>query len=137
MLIVVPFHNLEFGDSDDPPLGVYIESRFPVNCEPIELLTFSPLVRNSPKDVLVIVHRLLISPKILEVVVDEMFKRNYTTDVFAPSEKLPKGRACHSSSAPLAKFCANHDLVLVVSLAGKTIQDAEKSEQWVDLLHLF
>nr|GFB71853.1 hypothetical protein [Tanacetum cinerariifolium] len=37
----------------------------------------------------------------------------------------------------LAKFCSNHDPVLVVSLARKTIQDAEKFEQWVDLLHLF
>nr|GEW89022.1 retrovirus-related Pol polyprotein from transposon TNT 1-94 [Tanacetum cinerariifolium] len=60
MLIVVPFHNLELGDSDDPPLGVYIESRFSVNCEPIELLTFPPPVRNSPKDVPVVVYRLLL-----------------------------------------------------------------------------
>nr|GFB37163.1 hypothetical protein [Tanacetum cinerariifolium] len=37
----------------------------------------------------------------------------------------------------LAKICSNHDLVLVVSLARRTIQDAEKFEQWVDLLHLF
>nr|GFB76475.1 hypothetical protein [Tanacetum cinerariifolium] len=79
MLIVVPFHNLELGDSDDPLLGVYIESRFSVNCEPIELLTFPPLVRNSPKGVPVVVYWLLTSPKILEVVVDEMFKQNYTT----------------------------------------------------------
>nr|GFB89394.1 hypothetical protein [Tanacetum cinerariifolium] len=35
------------------------------------------------------------------------------------------------------KFCSNHDPVLVVSLARKTIQDAEKFEQWADLLHLF
>nr|GFC87544.1 hypothetical protein [Tanacetum cinerariifolium] len=62
MLIVVPFLNLELGDSDDPPLGVYIESRFPVNNEPVELLTFSPPVRNSPKGVLVIVYRLLLPP---------------------------------------------------------------------------
>nr|GEZ22814.1 hypothetical protein [Tanacetum cinerariifolium] len=55
MLIVVPFHNLEIGDSDDPSLGVYIESRFPVNSEPVELLTFPPPVRNSPKGMLVIV----------------------------------------------------------------------------------
>nr|GFB84454.1 hypothetical protein [Tanacetum cinerariifolium] len=59
MLIVVPFHNLELDDSDDPPLGVYIESRFPVNYEPIELLTFPPPVRNSLKGMLVIVYRLL------------------------------------------------------------------------------
>nr|GFC91314.1 hypothetical protein [Tanacetum cinerariifolium] len=59
MLIVMPFHNLELGDSDDPPLRVYIESRFPVNREPIELLTFSPPVGNSPKGVPVVVYRLL------------------------------------------------------------------------------
>nr|GFC64479.1 hypothetical protein [Tanacetum cinerariifolium] len=60
-----------------------------------------------------------------------------TADVSAPSEKLLKGRACHSLAAPLAKFCSNHDPVLVLSLAGRTIQDAEKFEQWVDCLHLF
>nr|GFB25522.1 hypothetical protein [Tanacetum cinerariifolium] len=60
MLIVVPFHNLEIGDSDDPPLGVDIESRFLVNSEPVELLTFPP------------------------------------------SDKLPKGRACHSLAAPVS-----------------------------------
>nr|GFD03575.1 hypothetical protein [Tanacetum cinerariifolium] len=37
----------------------------------------------------------------------------------------------------LARFCSNDDSVLLVSLAGKTIQDAEKFEQWVDLLHLY
>nr|GFC64594.1 hypothetical protein [Tanacetum cinerariifolium] len=63
MLIVVPFHNLELGDSDDPPLVVYIESRFPVNCEPIELLMFPPPVKNSPKGVPVVVYRLLTSQK--------------------------------------------------------------------------
>nr|GEV11916.1 hypothetical protein [Tanacetum cinerariifolium] len=49
MLIVVPFHNLEIGDSNDPTLGVYIKSRFPVNREPVKLLMFLPLVRDSPK----------------------------------------------------------------------------------------
>nr|GFD00545.1 hypothetical protein [Tanacetum cinerariifolium] len=37
----------------------------------------------------------------------------------------------------LAKFCSSYDPVLVVSLAGKTIQDAERFEQLVDLRHLF
>nr|GEZ30636.1 hypothetical protein [Tanacetum cinerariifolium] len=59
MLIVMPFHNIEFGDSDNPPLEVYIESRFPVKREPIELLTFPPPVGNSSKGVLVIAYRLL------------------------------------------------------------------------------
>nr|GFA35144.1 hypothetical protein [Tanacetum cinerariifolium]GFA53994.1 hypothetical protein [Tanacetum cinerariifolium] len=59
ILLGVPFHNLEIGGGNDPPLGVYIESRFSVNGEPVELLTFLPPVRNYPKGVLVIVYRLL------------------------------------------------------------------------------
>nr|GEY16942.1 ribonuclease H-like domain-containing protein [Tanacetum cinerariifolium] len=47
MLVVMPFYNLELSDSDDPPLGVYILSRFPVNCIPIELLTFPPHTNES------------------------------------------------------------------------------------------
>nr|GEY05107.1 coiled-coil domain-containing protein 186-like [Tanacetum cinerariifolium] len=80
-----PFHNLEICDSNDPPLGVYIESRFLVNSETVELLTFTPSVRDSPKGMLVIVYWLLIfaakgtSPKILEVIVDEVCKWNDTT----------------------------------------------------------
>nr|GFC92230.1 hypothetical protein [Tanacetum cinerariifolium] len=37
----------------------------------------------------------------------------------------------------LAEFCSSHDQVMVVSLAGKTIQDAERLEQLVDRRHLF
>nr|GFA14259.1 hypothetical protein [Tanacetum cinerariifolium] len=37
----------------------------------------------------------------------------------------------------LAEFYSKHDPVKVVSLAGKTIQDAEMFEQLVDLRHLF
>nr|GFC45427.1 hypothetical protein [Tanacetum cinerariifolium] len=37
----------------------------------------------------------------------------------------------------LVRSYSNHDPVLEVSLAGKIIQDAEKFEQSVDLLHLF
>nr|GEY38174.1 hypothetical protein [Tanacetum cinerariifolium] len=87
MLVAMPFHNFKIRDSNDPPLGVYIKSRFSVNNETIELLTFTPPVRNSPKSVLVIVYWLLCSifaargtsPKILEVVVDEVCKWNDTT----------------------------------------------------------
>nr|GFB96428.1 hypothetical protein [Tanacetum cinerariifolium] len=145
MLILVPFHNLELGDSDDPPLGVYIESRFSVNCKPIELLTFPPPVRNSLKGVPVIVYWLLTSLKILEVVVDEMLKRNYTTTLVIrllhePLINLKVGPARSSGvnvsmlsrfmmklekSIGLAKFCSSHDPMLVVSLARKTIQDAK------------
>nr|GEV34067.1 hypothetical protein [Tanacetum cinerariifolium] len=86
MLVAMPFYNLEIRDGNDPPLGVYIKGRFPVNSKPIELLTFLPPVRNSPKGVVVIVYRLICSifatrgtsPKILEVVVDEVCKWNDT-----------------------------------------------------------
>nr|GEZ48480.1 hypothetical protein [Tanacetum cinerariifolium] len=50
-------------DSNDPLLEVYIESRFPVNSELVELLTFPPPVRDSPKGMLVIVYRLLAKVK--------------------------------------------------------------------------
>nr|GFB00761.1 hypothetical protein [Tanacetum cinerariifolium] len=87
MLVAIPFHNLEIRDSNDPPLGVYIKSRFLVNSKTVELLTFTPPVRDSLKSVLVIVYWLLCSifvargtsPKILEVVVDEVCKWNDTT----------------------------------------------------------
>nr|GFD35982.1 hypothetical protein [Tanacetum cinerariifolium] len=36
----------------------------------------------------------------------------------------------------LARSCSNYDLELEVSSAEKTIQDAERIEQWVDHLHL-
>nr|GFC27374.1 hypothetical protein [Tanacetum cinerariifolium] len=66
-----------------------LDDNAPVNCEPIELLTFPPPVGNSPKGVPVVVYRLL------------------------------------------------HDPMMVVSLAGKTIQDAKRFEQLVDRRHLF
>nr|GEZ99162.1 hypothetical protein [Tanacetum cinerariifolium] len=126
MLVAMPFHNFEIRESNDPSLGVYIKSKFSVNSEPVELLTFLPLVTDSPKGMLVIVYRLLCSifatrgtsSKILEVVVDEMCKRNYTT-------------------TSLARSCSNHDSELEVSSAEKTIQDAEKIKRWSDHLHLF
>nr|GFD53640.1 hypothetical protein [Tanacetum cinerariifolium] len=36
-----------------------------------------------------------------------------------------------------AEFCSSHDPVKVVSLAGKTIQDAEMFKQLVDRRQLF
>nr|GEX08892.1 hypothetical protein [Tanacetum cinerariifolium] len=59
MLVAMPFYNLEFRDSNDSPLGIYIASRFSVNSKTVELLTFTPPVRDSPKGVLVIVYWLL------------------------------------------------------------------------------
>nr|GEY72118.1 hypothetical protein [Tanacetum cinerariifolium] len=85
MLVAMPFYNLEIRDSNDPLLGVYIKSRFSVNSETVELLTFTPLVSDSPKGVLVIVYWLIIFaakgtfPKIFKVVVDEVCKWNDTT----------------------------------------------------------
>nr|GFC58120.1 hypothetical protein [Tanacetum cinerariifolium] len=156
----MPFHNLEICDNNDPPLGVYIKSRFPVNSEPVELLTFPPPVKDSPKGVLVIVYRLICSifatrgtsSKILEVVVDEVCKGNYTTtsiirlihDPFIKSKVGPTRSSGVSvstlsrfimkleKSKGLARSCFNHDPELEVSSAEKTIQDAEKIEQWFD-----
>nr|GEY22772.1 hypothetical protein [Tanacetum cinerariifolium] len=47
MLVAMPFHNLEFCDSNDSSLGIYITSRFLVNDETVELLTFTPLMGDS------------------------------------------------------------------------------------------
>nr|GFC84135.1 hypothetical protein [Tanacetum cinerariifolium] len=74
------------GETNDPPLGVYIKSRFSINSETVELLTFTPPVRDFPKSVLVIVYWLICSIfaargtslEILEVVVDEVCKWNDT-----------------------------------------------------------
>nr|GFA56852.1 hypothetical protein [Tanacetum cinerariifolium] len=225
MLIVVPFHNLEIGDSDDPPLGVYIESRFLVNSEPIELLTFLPLMlcifglkhlpedtreaaadyvdtvdlrgcpnpidlsslcRPPPNDIQALsgyymtpslIHRLdqlkvqesMYSVSTVEAAadyVDTVDLRGCPNPIDPSSLCRPPPNDIQALSGyymtpsliyrsehqfallvrlsmterflkQLAKFCSNHDPVLVVSLAGRTIQDVEKFEQWVDLLHLF
>nr|GEZ78211.1 hypothetical protein [Tanacetum cinerariifolium] len=151
MLVAMPFHNLEIRDGNDPPLGVYIDSRFPVNSEPVELLTFPPPVRDSLKGVLVIVYRLLCSifltrgtsPKILEVYVDEVWRWNDTTtsvirlllnDTQALSGLYTTPSSIHRQ---LARSCSNHDPELEVSSVEKTIQNAERIELWVDHLHLF
>nr|GFB12818.1 hypothetical protein [Tanacetum cinerariifolium] len=48
MLAVVPFDNLMFGDNDDSTFRVDIFSRLPVDRKSIELLTFTPPIRDSP-----------------------------------------------------------------------------------------
>nr|GEZ50661.1 hypothetical protein [Tanacetum cinerariifolium] len=113
----MPFYNLEFCDSNDSSLGIYIASRFSINSETIELLTFTPPMGDSPEGMLVVVYWFLYphnprhqvfnlldmpvicclhlrsksslwniiftargtSPKILEVVIDEVCKWNNTT----------------------------------------------------------
>nr|GFB39686.1 hypothetical protein [Tanacetum cinerariifolium] len=42
MLVVMPFDDLKFGDSDDSTFGVDISSRISVGRKSIELLTFAP-----------------------------------------------------------------------------------------------
>nr|GEW37255.1 hypothetical protein [Tanacetum cinerariifolium] len=86
MLVAMPFHNLEFRDSNDSSFGIYIMSRLPVNSEIIELLTFMPPMGDSLEGMLVIVYWFLYphsprctSTKILEVVVNEVRKWNNTT----------------------------------------------------------
>nr|GFB26775.1 hypothetical protein [Tanacetum cinerariifolium] len=61
----MPFHNLEFRDSNDSSLGIYIASRLPVNSETVKLLTFMPPVGDSPECMLVVVYWFLYphSPK--------------------------------------------------------------------------
>nr|GEV82368.1 hypothetical protein [Tanacetum cinerariifolium] len=97
------------------------------------------------------------SQKILKVIVDEVCKWNDTTtsvirlvhDPFINS-KVGPARSLGVSVSTLSRFiiklekskglarsCSNHDPELEVSSAEKTIQDAEKIEQWFDHLHLF
>nr|GFB89311.1 hypothetical protein [Tanacetum cinerariifolium] len=49
MLVVMPFDDLKLCDSDDSTFGVDISSRFPVKRKSIELLTFVPLMQDSPE----------------------------------------------------------------------------------------
>nr|GEU39983.1 hypothetical protein [Tanacetum cinerariifolium] len=132
MLVAMPFHNLEIHDGNDPPLGVYIESRFPVNSEPVELLTFSPLVRNSPKGVLVVVYRLLLvhDPFINSLVGPAKSSEVSVSTLSRCIMKLEKSKG-------LARSCSNHDPELEVSSVEKTNQNAKKIELWVDHQHLF
>nr|GEY31521.1 hypothetical protein [Tanacetum cinerariifolium] len=62
---------------------------------------------------------------------------SYTAPTFNEFALLVRLSMTEHFLEQLAKFCSSHDLVLVVSLTGKTIQDAERFEQWVDLRHLF
>nr|GFC39391.1 hypothetical protein [Tanacetum cinerariifolium] len=54
MLVVVPFNDLKICDSDDSTFRVDISSKFPVDFKSIELLTFAPPMRDSPKSIFVI-----------------------------------------------------------------------------------
>nr|GFD37070.1 hypothetical protein [Tanacetum cinerariifolium] len=54
MLVAMPFHNLEFCDSNDSSLGIYIMNRLLVNSETVELLTFTPPMGDSPEGMLVL-----------------------------------------------------------------------------------
>nr|GEU80188.1 ribonuclease H-like domain-containing protein [Tanacetum cinerariifolium] len=78
------------------------EHRFPVNSETVELLTFTPLMGDFPEGMLVVVYWFLIltargtSPKILEVVVDEVRKWNFTTTLVVWSSKKFWGQCINS-----------------------------------------
>nr|GEW90114.1 hypothetical protein [Tanacetum cinerariifolium] len=129
MLIVVPFHNLKIGDSNDPPLGVYIECRFSVNSEPVELLMFLPPVRNSPKGLEAPPQRYSMS--LLMKCANEITRRPRLPpdDIQALPGCYMTPSSIHMLVQPeLETSCFNHDTVLEVSSAGKTIQDAEKFE---------
>nr|GEU57526.1 hypothetical protein [Tanacetum cinerariifolium] len=53
VLIVMPLDNLEFSDSDDSLLRIHIASRLLVDSKIVELLTFTPLMGDSPEGMLV------------------------------------------------------------------------------------
>nr|GEU47417.1 hypothetical protein [Tanacetum cinerariifolium] len=59
MLVVMPFDDLKFDDSDDYTFGVDISSRLPVDRKSIEMLTFAPPMRDSPESIFVIANRCL------------------------------------------------------------------------------
>nr|GEX04081.1 Gag-Pol polyprotein [Tanacetum cinerariifolium] len=59
MLVIVPLDNLKFSDSDDSTFRVDISSGLPVDCKSVELLTFVPPMRDSPKSMFVIAYRFL------------------------------------------------------------------------------
>nr|GFD33613.1 hypothetical protein [Tanacetum cinerariifolium] len=65
-----------------------------------------------------------------------------TVDLLGRTNQKFKGQCInvepvHDEVGELAKFCSSHNPVMVVSLAGKIIQDAERFKHWVDLRHLF
>nr|GEY09287.1 copia protein [Tanacetum cinerariifolium]GEY11719.1 copia protein [Tanacetum cinerariifolium] len=49
MLVVMPFDDLKFGDSDDSTFGVDVSTRLPVDRKSIKLLTFAPPIRDSQR----------------------------------------------------------------------------------------
>nr|GFC24838.1 hypothetical protein [Tanacetum cinerariifolium] len=76
MLKVMPFDYLKLCDSDDSTFRVDILSRFPVGHKSIELLTFTPPMRDSPESMFVIADRYLTphctSSNIIECAVAEL-----------------------------------------------------------------
>nr|GEW00432.1 hypothetical protein [Tanacetum cinerariifolium] len=54
VLVIMPFDYLELCDSDDSSFGVDISSTLPVSSKSIELLTFVPPMRDSPKCMIVV-----------------------------------------------------------------------------------
>nr|GFD30813.1 hypothetical protein [Tanacetum cinerariifolium] len=74
-----------------------------------------------------------------EVVVDEVCKWDYTTTsvIRLPPDDIQALSGCYMILSSIHRSCSNHDLELEVSSAEETIQDAEKFEQEVDLLHMF
>nr|GEY97928.1 hypothetical protein [Tanacetum cinerariifolium] len=72
VLVVMPFDDLKFGDSDDSTFGVDILSRLPVDCKSIELLTFEPPMRDSSESIFIIADCLIdrLSPcKLLQEII--------------------------------------------------------------------
>nr|GEW63505.1 hypothetical protein [Tanacetum cinerariifolium] len=147
VLVIVPLNNLEFSKSDDFTLRVDIASRLPVDSKTIELLTFAPLMGDSPESMLVVAYQFLnphcprhqvFNP--LDVLTSSKKNSSSTRllhDPFISSQVRPASssgvkvslsrfiRKEKKSTGP-AKSCSNHDLELEVSFVEKTIQDAKK-----------
>nr|GEU53412.1 hypothetical protein [Tanacetum cinerariifolium] len=56
VLVVISLKNLEFSNSDDSSLRIHIASRLPVNSKTVELMAFTPPMRDSLEGMLVIAY---------------------------------------------------------------------------------
>nr|GEW61647.1 hypothetical protein [Tanacetum cinerariifolium] len=56
VLVAMPLYNLEFCDNNNSSLGIHIASRLPVNSKTVKLLTFTPLMGDSPEGIFVIAY---------------------------------------------------------------------------------
>nr|GEW71329.1 putative reverse transcriptase domain-containing protein [Tanacetum cinerariifolium] len=126
---VMPFYNLKLSDIDDSSLRIHILSGLSVDSKTIELLTFTPLMGDSPQGMLVVVYWFLyphyprhqvFNPLDMPVICClslrnrssilaargtslKILEQNHrTADVYAPNGRLPIGHACRSLLVPVS-----------------------------------